>query len=87
MLEYEKLKQQGEVYSQIIKHQLYCATIEVPHDIALEICRDIRQEEIHSSCLQCMQHGKNNIPARFVESATGYSGCCNVGQRYINSET
>ena len=70
--------------STVEKLQKHYASLEIPAEFALAICKKYRQSGIHPFCWMCMLRGENNIPGRFVESQHGYRGCSNVGKIYVN---
>ena len=84
----DALREQHNNYLQQLSQRadLQYATMDVPKDIALSICKDIRKPMTKIACLGCMLLSKKNIPGRFKGSSSGYHGCAAVARHYaLNS--
>ena len=89
--EHEKLRkvgfrQQAKQDSLIRKIDQHYATMNIPNDIALSICKDMRQPLLSISCLGCLLFSKENMPRRLKSTTAGYCcGCSTVGRHYALS--
>ena len=57
----------------------------IPHEVALQLCAEIRREKEHklfSQCWGCVKFSKGEVAKMCVSSRPDYRGCNLVNERY-----